>query len=484
VNRRTLMRAAVAAAFTPTIGSVLAACGSDDESSSGHETTSWDWFVSQAAWLDNEIKLFHQAHGDVSIKRTSQVTDKYPDLLALAVRSGTAPDVFQLPRTPPIEEQVSSGWLLPLDKWATDSWKAGFGEGAFLEGGNVFSGKTYSAPFNGAGSNLQLYCHHGLFKQAGLTNADGTIQLPKTWDDVTRAAEAITTKSGGKAFGIGFGNSGNFALAWWIELFCRGAGAVGGTNTMDYRVGKWTYGSDRNYADFLSLFLDWKRRKFIYPSSMSISDEQARAFFAQGKFGMIANGVWSQATWTEAKFTDYSMVTLPSPTATPQGYFYYGAGSSSRLLGISAKAKDPDSAFAWLDWLYSKEAGRRWVEAGLGLSVYPENNDPKLVKFEPFAQYVATASTNLSGPDPKVRNPQQAKVSVDAVKPDINDVAAGLYTGQLKDIAKALSDLDGRLNKAQEDAVAKAAAGGAKVSMADYVFADWDPTKPYLNKPA
>ncbi|WP_432825075.1 ABC transporter substrate-binding protein [Dactylosporangium sp. CA-092794] len=482
MNRRSLMKAAIAAAFAPTIGSALAACGSDDTSSEGSQVTSWDWLVSQAAWMDEEIKLFQQAHGGTAIKKTTQVTDKYPDLLSLAVRSNTAPDVFQLPRTPAIEEQVSSGWLLPLDKWANDGWKARFGPGWFAEGGNVFGGKTYSAPFNGAGSNLQLYCHHELFKQAGITNPDGTVKLPKTWDDVTKTAEAITAKSGGKAFGLGFGNASNGALAWLVELFCRGAGSVGGTNSLDYRVGKWTYGSDRNYADFLGLLLDWKQRGFIFPTSMSISDEQARAFFSQGKFGMIVNGVWSQATWTQAKFTDYSLVTLPSPTETPQGYFYYGQGSSSRMFGISAKAANPDAAFAWLDWLYSKDAGRRWVKAGLGLSVYPENNDPSLVTFAPFAQYVGTAKTNLPGPDPKVRNPEVAKVKVASVKPDINDVAAGLYTGQLKDVGAALRDLEGRLNKAQDDAIAAAAGAGAKVSAADFTFADWDPTKPYQNK--
>ena len=482
MNRRTLMRAAVAAAFAPT----LAACGSNDEPAAGqHTVTSWDWLVTQADWMGNEIKLFEKANGGTTIKKTTQASDKYPDLLSLAVRGGTAPDVLQIPRSPTFEEQVNSEWLLPLDKWATDSWKARFGDGQFVEGANVFGGKTYSAPFNGVGSNVQLYCHHGLFKEAGLTNSDGSIKLPKTWDDVTRAAEAITSKSGGKAFGLGFGNSGNSVLAWWVEMFTRGAGSPGGAGasaTVDYRTGKWTYASDRNYADFLELFLDWKRRGFFFPTSMSISDEQSRAFFAQGKFGMIANGVWSQAAWSESKFTDYSLVTLPSPSEKPQAYFYYVPGS--RFMGISAKAKDPDAAFAWFDWIYGKEAGRRYVEAGLGLSVYPENNDPSKVKFQPFAQYVATAETNLPAPDPKVRNPDMAKVKVAPVKPAFDDVASGLFTGQLKDVHAALSDLEGRLNKAYQDAIAAAAAAGAKVSMADYQFADWDPTKPYLNKKA
>jgi hypothetical protein len=48
----------------------------------------------------------------------------------------------------------------------------------------------------------------------------------------------------------------------------------------------------------------------------------------------------------------------------------------------------------------------------------------------------------------------------------------------------ALSALEDRRNKALADGVKQAQAKGAKVSLADYVFKDWDPTKPYVNKPA
>ncbi|WP_020578114.1 ABC transporter substrate-binding protein [Actinopolymorpha alba] len=484
MKRRDLLRAAVAAAGASVLSGGLAACSSEEGNRTTPSTslTYWDWYVSQAGWVDNELKLFDKAHPGPSIKRTTQVTDRYADLLALSVRSKNTPDVFMIPKLPALQEQVDKGWLLPLDKWATSQWQSRFPANQFVEGVNVFGGKVYTAPFAAPAPSLQLYCHHGAFKDAGLTNADGTIKLPKTWDDVTRAAEAITSKSGGKAYGLGFGNAQNFALAWWIDLFTRGAGSPGGTATMDYRVGRWTFASDRNYADFLTLLLDWKKRGFIYPSSMSISDEQARAFFSQGKFGMTVGGVWNQPTWTENKFTEYSLVTLPAPDGTPKAFFYGPPGGS--FVAISAKASDPERAWAWLDWLYSKEAGKRWVEQGLGLSVYPDNNDPSLVKFEPFAEYVAMANTAFIGPTPTVRNPEVAKVTVNAVKPDINDVGAGLYTGQLKDVAKALSELQDRLNTAQDDAVKAAQAKGAKVSADDYVFKDWDPAKPYVHKPA
>jgi ABC-type glycerol-3-phosphate transport system substrate-binding protein len=228
--------------------------------------------------------------------------------------------------------------------------------------------------------------------------------------------------------------------------------------------------------------MEWKKKGYIYPNSMSISDEQARAYFERGRFGMTVGGVWNQPEWTQHKFTDYSLMTLPSPTAEPKAFFYGPPGGA--FVALSDKAKHPDEAWAWFDWLYSPAAGKRWVEQGQGLSVYPQNNDPKAVTFKPFAQYVAMSNTGLVGPQPTIRNPQTTKVVLGNVKPDINDVLAGVYTGQIRDVSGALSALADRRNRALSDAVKQAAGAGTKVSMSDYVFADWDPTKTYLNRPA
>jgi hypothetical protein len=76
-----------------------------------------------------------------------------------------------------------------------------------------------------------------------------------------------------------------------------------------------------------------------------------------------------------------------------------------------------------------------------------------------------------------------SKVVIPAVKPDLPDVLTGLYTGQLGDVQAALSDLEDRRNEALANAVKDARSKGAKVSLNDWVFKDWDPTKPYENKP-
>ncbi|WP_328999673.1 extracellular solute-binding protein [Kribbella sp. NBC_00709] len=481
ISRRTLFRGAAALAGA----GALAGCssGNDAQGSKAKTTiTYWDWYASQAGWVDNEIKLFQQAHPDIAVKKTTQVSDKYADLVSLAYRSNNPPDILMVPKSPQLSQQVSQDWLLPVDKWATKSWQAGFPSDSFVEGVDVFGGKVYTAPFAAPAPSLQLYVHHGVFKDAGLTQADGSVKLPKTWDDVTAAAEAIASKSGGKVAPFGFGNSTNTTLAWWLDLFVRGAGspggaAVGGIDGMDYRVGQWTFGSDRNYLDVINLLLEWKNKNWFYPNSMSISDEQARAFFERGRFGMTVGGVWNQPEWSQHKFTDYSLVTLPSPGGDPKALFYGPPGG--RFVAVSSKTPHADEAWAWFDWLYSPDAGKRWVEQGQGLSVYAKNNDPKSVTFAPFAQYVGMSGAAVVGPQPAIRNPKVSAVQLAAVKPDINDVLAGLYTGQLKDPHSALTELEGKMNQALGDAIKKAPGASAK----DFVFPDWDLTKAYTTKP-
>src|SRR5262249_61780820 len=92
MSRRRFVRIAAALAGTAAFGSALAACGSSSTTNRTAITT-WDWWVSQSPWLDNEVKRFGQVHGNLQVKRTINATSTYDRLFTLAQRSGTAPDV-------------------------------------------------------------------------------------------------------------------------------------------------------------------------------------------------------------------------------------------------------------------------------------------------------------------------------------------------------------------------------------------------------
>jgi len=484
MSRRDFLQTAATTVGAASLGGLLAACSGLATTSTSKNVTIayWDWWQSQAPWVDNEIKLFQQAHPNITVKKTTQVFADYSNLFGLAEQSNRAPDTFQITFTPDISEQVQQGWLMPLDKWADSAWRSKFPDGTFYEGSNIFSGKLYSAPFTGSAPSFQLYIHNGVFKSAGLVNADGSVKLPKTWDDVGNFAATITQKGGGNVYGLGFGNSTTNVLSWLVDVLVRGAGSPGGSGGIDYRVGKWTQGTDRNYMDVINLLLDWKKKGYIYPDAISTSDEASRALFERGKFGMTIGGVWNQAEWTQHNFTDYSLTTLIAPQETPQGYFYKTPGGYH--IAMSAKTKFPEESWAWLNWYYSPEAGKRWVAMGEDLSIFQQNNDPKIVKFAPFAAYVALAPLAIDGPAPAVRDPQTSHVVQQVVKPGFGDVYVGVYTGQIQDIQGTLSDTAGRYQKSLTDGIAQAVQGGFKVSLDDYIFSDWDITKPYKTAPA
>ena len=491
LSRRRLLAAGAATAGAAALTSALPGSTYAASPRATTTVTYWDTFVTQAPWVENEIKIFEAAHPDITIQRTSQLSTAYANLLALAIKSGTQPDVFILPATPTVNDQVAQGWLAPLNKYANASWPTRFPAGSLHEGGFVFGGKIYSAPFVGSAPVILLYTNNRVFRKAGLVNADGSAKVPRTWGEMTSAAQAIVKKSGGSTYGFGFGNQAGVFLGFWIDMLARAAGAAPGlleVGNIDYRTGRSSLSTDPGYLQAINQMLAWKKAGLIYPNAASIGDEAARAFFAQDRFGMIADGNWAIGGWQAQKFSDYTVTTLPAPTAAgPRAYYYYKPGqSSNNEFGLSAHAKNPDAAWLWLDHLYSVEAGRRWVQMGNGLSVFSQNNSARGITFKPFAEYVALSRYALPEPDPTVRNPLTSQVIIapPATAPNSFQIISGAYTGQVSDVKAALAKVDAANNGALIAGIAKAQGQHYHVSLRDFVFPDWNLHRPYITRPS
>jgi ABC-type glycerol-3-phosphate transport system substrate-binding protein len=441
----------------------------------------WDWWVTQGPTIDKEIKLFEAAHPNIKIEKTTQVVDKYPDLLQLAIKSGNAPDVFLAPQTPAFNQQVKLGWFLPLNKWATKEWQAKFPPGSFAEGDNVRDGKIYMAPFEGPAPWLQLYVNTKLFKEAGLVDANGQVKLPQTWDDVRTDAQIITKAGNGKYYGYGFGDKQKFNLPRQL-MMAQTSGAAAADTGFDSRVGRYVWGTNPVFADFIKFFMGMKSDGSIIPNAMSIDDEMARAQFAEGKFAMMVGGVWNMSGWatTHPDFKDYAVVALPHEGEAPASYFYRSPGASGNGFVISAQTKHPEEAWLWYSWLNSPEAAVRWVKDGQGLRVFPEANKPEYAPTPQFAQFMQIAKDGVKlGPSPSLQHPEMAEVKQQQTLPDIQAILEGIYTGQIQDYKTALKDLEQRQNAELDRAIKEAQARGVKVDPKWWVVPDWDLTKDY-----
>lgn len=492
ISRRSMLRAT---ALTAAVAA-LSACGPSTKA--GQEQTSgaagvpgtpgtttiqhWDWWVTQGPTIDNEIKLFEAKNPSIKVVKTTQVTDQYPNLLQLAVKANTAPDVLLIPSTPDLVEQIGQNWLKPLNEWATDKWQAGFPSDSFAEGSNVFGGKVYSAPYDGPAPWLQLYLNNTVFKNAGLVDANGKARVPQNWDDVRGMAQTITKAGSGNFFGWGFGDKQQFVLPWQL-MMCQRSGTPDAQTSFDLRTGHYTWASNPVFADWIKFFTGMKSDGSIISQAMSIDDEQARVQFATGKFGMLIGGVWVQSGWqqTNPDFSDYTVAALPYNGSKPTSFFYRTPGGVG--FGLSGETKLGDAAWSWFEWLNSPDAAIRWVQAGQGLRVFPQANKPDYAKTEPYREYmnVALNGTRLA-PAPSLVHPTMSQVKPQSTLPDIQGILEGIYTGQIADAKSALQDLQSRQDAAQAAAIKDAQSRSVKVDPAWWTVTDWNLTEDYPTK--
>ena len=164
------------------------------------------------------VKTFSQTHPNVTIEPDyyKYATDTFVSL----AESGKLPTVFESWYTEPkkliagdfvadiTDELKDRGW--PLDTI-----------NPMVKDLLTKDGRVYGVPRDGYALGLML--NMDLFKQAGLVNADGTPQYPKTWDELAKTAQTIKQKTGQAGFCLlGKDNS----AGWHFTNIAWGFGAT------------------------------------------------------------------------------------------------------------------------------------------------------------------------------------------------------------------------------------------------------------------
>lgn len=424
-------------------------------------------------------QAYHAAHANIAIDFQELPWASISQVLPLGVQNGNAPDVFQLPPAISNGQAVAQGWVAPLDDYIPNvtAWKQTFPAGAFVEGITVFNGKTYSFPLssNKRYDTLTLY-NLSAMQQAGYDPAS----KPFTWDDFRQAAKKLTAQGQGQYYGLLLEGKDTSRFAAWVTGLAQMAGAAGGE--MNWKTGEYNYTSSQ-YQAAIELLLAIKADGSVYPGSLALNAQQARALMPQGKAAMILQGPWNIPQWRQASPAfKFGVASQPLPNSgTPLPRTYDPGGSN-------------------LYWLYSKSklgavAGDLFYQLGTlpiqtQFATVDGISDPAMfpqalqqAKLDPLQQKAATLFDQQLrlAPSPQVRNPDVAKVLEEMrhLTPDFGETVQGIYTGQLSDAKQALQSLLDRSNAELDRAIKAAQAKGAKVTRDDWKFPNWDPTKDY-----
>jgi ABC-type glycerol-3-phosphate transport system substrate-binding protein len=143
-------------------------------------------------------------------------------------------------------------------------------------------GKIYGVPRDGYG--LGLFCSVELFTEAGLVNEDGTLQYPKTWEELAVVAQTIHEKTGASGICLLAGED-LAADGWHFSNIAWDFGAFGDNAlVLDNGDGTWT--ANINSQDVIDAMQYVKDLKWV---NDGLSEDPTSEGWATG-WAAIASG--------------------------------------------------------------------------------------------------------------------------------------------------------------------------------------------------
>jgi raffinose/stachyose/melibiose transport system substrate-binding protein len=352
LSRRQLLRYTAGGLAAASFAPFVAACGGDDEESTGAGDTGtgaatpgnlkmWWWGEQEAVgikkWVDDTVAKFKEQQGS-TVKATLLDTDAVIPQFTEAAAAGNVPDVQFLFNGIYHMENVWLGYLDPLN----DLVDADVLENSNATQLSVFEGKQYRVGFYPVGFGLSY--NKDLFEQAGL-DPDSP---PEDWDSFVDACDKLKAKS---VIPIGGGVKDGYLGEWYL------------VNTLTQNLD--------SAQDALSLFigdLDWRDPK--YHEHWVKLEELKKAGYFNDDIGSVElyQGIQLYDTGKAAMCFN----TTPAiPNSQKQlgaekvGYMVmptFGTGSMAGIpitdtqgFGIPSKAADKANAAAFLEFMHSDE---------------------------------------------------------------------------------------------------------------------------------
>lgn len=242
-----------------------------------------------------------------------------------------------------------------------------------LQAGTDGEGRILGLPFYTGTDALYYRLDH--FEEAGL---DPT-KPPKTWDELTEAAKALTNPRAGR---YGFGMYGKTHTVRCIH-FMQNNGPDGEMMRLNRDTGIWTIlVNSPDSIGAIEYMVSLARDHKVVPPNVVEMDYPANvAAFSGGNISMLTTGPWGAQTFVgtnpdiEGKF---GVALHPTPTGeTPvlrQGSLIYAIGKTT---------KHPEEAFRFLRWFTHDRQPYFAAKAKYGPTTKAAMEDPAIAE-DPF----------------------------------------------------------------------------------------------------
>lgn len=301
-------------------------------------------------WWKEVIGEFKKKYPDVNIKESagSQINEQMKPRWI----QGNPPDVVYIDGAGSNETQmVLDDQLMDITDWVKDAKNV---DGEPLTSNLIappqdYEGKNYTIPL--------VFGSWGTFYDESLFTEKGW-EVPKDWDSFLATSEKI------KADGVyPYIHTGKYPYYIVGGLLNTGFVSENGDNPQilkDQEAAK--EGSFKNdaVANTLKKVVDMREKGYFDNASFGMNHTDSQMLFLQHKDAMIPNGLWLENEMKKDVPEGFKFGFIPSVMQKPGGKFVAIPYTSN--IAIAKKAKNPDAAKAFIEFIFTKQTAVRWAE--------------------------------------------------------------------------------------------------------------------------
>jgi raffinose/stachyose/melibiose transport system substrate-binding protein len=309
----------------------------------------WDQFTdpAQSAAADAIYKAYEEANPNIKITREAVASDQMRQTVNTAIASGTGPDIIFYDAGPGYAGVLANaGLLTPLDAYAqqygwTDKIAAQSLEATSL------NGQLYGLPLQV--DLIGMYYNQALLDQEGWT-------VPTTVEELKTFCAAAKDKG---YTPIAFSDNPGWQA---FHQFSMTANAMIGPDAMrsllTQNQGSWN--TPEIIKAIQTYFVDLKDAGCYTSDVNALTYDDGSSLFYSGISPLNTTGSWLFSGIQEnMPDTDIRFAPFPSIDGAQGQYWISGVGSA---YYISAKSAHQDEAAALLDYFFSPDVVKQWIE--------------------------------------------------------------------------------------------------------------------------
>ena len=289
------------------------------------------------------IEEMKKEYPDITLNWEAFENQSYKTKIKAAMAADEVPDIFFTWSCAFLGDFVESGKVYCLDD-AYQDYKSELPE--VMMGNSTYNGKHYGVPLTM--NIVGLFANMDLLKEAGYN------EVPTTYDDLIKCCDALKAKN---IIPFGCAGSETWCVTEYLEPVIEKT--IGADAMNDIFLGKTTW-DNADVAKAVDTFQSMVKAGYFDPNAVSLTNDEVKNNFMQGKYAFYQNGTWNCADFAnDADFFKKVKVTEFPVIDSGKAKLGQLIGGPSDTLAVAASSKNAAVAAK-----YTFELGKRICHYG------------------------------------------------------------------------------------------------------------------------